>query len=138
MNLVEALLKADESKLNKLETGIFKSKKLAKVLGKKGTVDVEIQEIPAKRMNDIVSFQFTKKGEFDISKSFDAKALCAIEGVVNPNLKDESLRNHFGCATPKDLAIKLFGSELNALSDEITKLSGYGEDNEDEVDEIKN
>lgn len=137
MNLVESLLKADAKKVGQLETDIFKSKKLAKVLGKKGSVDVEIQEIPAKRMNDIISFQFSKKGEFDISKSFDAKALCAIEGVTNPNLKDENLLKHFGCATPKDLAIKLFGTELNSLSDAITKLSGYGDEDGDET-EIKN
>lgn len=137
MNLVEALLKADEAKVNHLETDIFKSKKLAKILGKKGAVDVEIREIPARRMNDIVASQLSKKGEFDMTKAFDAKALCAIEGVTNPNLKDEALIKHFGCATPKDLAIKLFGTELNQLSDAITKLSGYGEDN-GEVEEIKN
>lgn len=136
MNLVEALLKSDNKKVTELEKGVFKSKRLAKVLGEKGTVDVEIQEIPPKRMNDIVSYQLTKKGELDVSKMFDAKALCAIEGVINPNLKDDALIKHFGCATPKDLAMKLFGSELTALSDAITKLSGYND--ADEVDEIKN
>lgn len=137
MNLVEALLKADESKAGQLETGIYKSKKLARVLGKKGTVDVEIREIPARRMNDILATQFGKKGDFDITKSFDAKALCAVDGVTNPNLKDQQLLQHFNCSTPKDLAIKLFGPELSQLSDAITKLSGY-DDDDVSAEDIKN
>lgn len=132
-NLVDELLKADAKTADELATSTVASKRLAKILGKKGTVDVVIQEIPARRINDIVSFQFDKKGNFDVSKSFDAKALCCVEGVIEPSLKDEGLIKHFGCATPKDLAVKLFGAELTKISDAISILSGVDADTEDEV-----
>ena len=131
-NLVEELLKADAKKADELSTAKVKSKRLAKIL-RSDDVEITVREIPARRINDIVSMQFDRKGRFDISKSFDAKALCCVEGIVEPDIKDKNLAAHFGCATPKDLVIKLFGSEITAISDKITALSGVEADTEDEI-----
>lgn len=140
MNLVEQLLKADSKKADELETGVFKSHKLAKILGVEAeTVDVQIREIKSRRVNDIVSYQIDKKGNFDYSKSYDAKIMMCIEGVMDPDLKDKDLQKHFGVDNAKDLCEKLFGNEINALSDEISRISGVAEaDGEDTEDEVKN
>ena len=132
-NLVEQLLKADAKNADELATSTVESKRLGRILGREDAIEIKIQEIPARRINDIVSLQFDKKGKFDITKAFDAKALCCVEGVLEPSLKDEGLLKHFGCATPKDLAIKLFGSELTKISDAITVLSGVDTETEDDV-----
>ncbi len=132
-NLVEQLLKADIKKADELSTATVKSKRLAKILGSDSDVEITVREIPARRINDIVSMQFDRKGRFDITKSFDAKALCCVEGIVEPDVKDKNLAAHFNCATPKDLVIKLFGSEITAISDKITSLSGVEADTEEEI-----
>ena len=73
MNLVDELLRLDAKKADELKTGIFKSKRLAELIGSKNeTVDVTIREIKSRRLNDIISYQFNRKGGFDISKSYDA------------------------------------------------------------------
>ena len=140
MNLVEQLLKADSKKADELETGVFKSHKLAKILGVEAeTVDVQIREIKSRRVNDIVSYQIDKKGNFDYSKSYDAKIMMCIEGVMDPDLKDKDLQKHFGVDNAKDLCEKLFGNEITALSDEISRISGVAEaDGEDTEDKVKN
>ncbi|MSS63182.1 phage tail assembly chaperone [Velocimicrobium porci] len=136
MNLVEKLLQADVKKAEELEQKTIKSKRLAKILGESDPVEITIQEIPARRMNNLLGEQIDKKGNFDIDKAFDVKALTIVEGLVNPSLKDENMLKHFGCATPKELAIKLFGKEMNMISDEIYNLSS--EDNEEMEETIKN
>jgi len=68
MNLVDELLKIDSKKADELKKGVFKSKRLATLLGsKEETVDVTISEIPSRRINDIVGYQFNKNGSFDIT-----------------------------------------------------------------------
>ena len=129
MNLVDELLKADSKSISDLKKDIFRSERLGEIIGKE-FVDVEIQEIPTRRFNDIVSYQVTSNGNIDFSKSFDAKLMLIIEGVSNPDLKDKKLQEHFGVMTAKDLAEKLFAREVNALSDKITNLSGIEADDE--------
>lgn len=136
MNLVEKLLKVDAKKASELQTATMKSKRLARIMEETDAV-ITIKEVPARRMNDIMATQYNKKGRFDISAAFDAKALCVAESVLDPNLRDPNLIQHFGCQTPKDLAIKLFGSEISEISDEIARLSGIAEEEDDE-ETIKN
>ena len=137
MNLVEKLLKVDAGKVDERKEKNIKSKRLGQLMGLDEAVEVTIREIPAKRMNDIMAKMFNSKGAFDMSKSFDAKAIACAEAVINPDLKSKELQEHFKCATPKELAVKLFGNEITAISDEITILSGYQEVDETD-EEIKN
>ena len=118
MNLVDQLLKSDVKKIDELETGVFKSHRLAKLIGAESeTVDVIIQEVKSRRLNDIVSYQVDKKGNFDYAKSFDAKLMLAIEGCIDPDLRNKELQAYFKCANAKELAEKLFGSGINAEDD---------------------
>ena len=145
MNLVEQLLKADIKKADELETSVFKSKKLAKILGIKPskdgeepTVDVQIREVKSRRVNDIMSYQFNKKGDLDYGKTYDAKLMMCVEGVVEPNLRDKALQEHFEVGDARALCEKLFSHEITDLSDAISTLSGVRADGDDEEDEIKN
>ena len=138
MNLVDQLLKSDVKKIDELETGVFKSHRLAKLIGAESeTVDVAIQEVKSRRLNDIVSYQVDKKGNFDYAKSFDAKLMLAIEGCIDPDVRNKELQAYFKCANAKELAEKLFGSEINELSDAISVLSGINAEDDNE-EEIKN
>ena len=137
MNLVDKLLNVDAGKVNEKKEKNIKSKRLGELMGLEEGVEIAIREIPAKRFNDILAKQYNSKGNFDYTKSFDAKALACAEAIVNPDLKSKELQEHFACATPKDLVIKLFGAEINSISDEITRLSGYQEVEETD-EEIKN
>ncbi len=137
MNLVEELLKSDSKKADELKTERFLSEKLAYIMGKEKPVEITIREIPARRLNDLLAKQYTSKGNFDMTKSFDAKALAVAEGVINPDLKNEQVQQHFGCTTSKDLAVKLFGNEITAISDAIVMVSGY-KNIQDTDEEIKN
>lgn len=138
MNLVDQLLKADVKKADELETGIFHSKKLAKLIGSETPVDVQIREVKSRRLTDIVAYQVDKKGNMIYSKTYDAKLMMCLEGVVDPPLKDKTLQAHFECDDAKELCEKLFGNEVNDLSDEISKLSGVINDEEDSEEEVKN
>lgn len=148
MNLVDQLLKADIKKADELETKVFKSHKLAKVLGmtKEGaTVNVKIREIKSRRLNDIMAYQIDRKGNFDFTKSYDAKLMLCVEGIAEPDLRNKELQKHFECTSAKDLCEKLLGNEVNDISDEISLLSGMknksNEDGEEEKtleEEIKN
>lgn len=137
MNLVEKLLRVDAGKADEKKEKKIISKRLGELMGANEGVEITIREISAKRMNDIVSKMYNNKGNFDMSKSFDAKAIACAEAVVEPDLKNKDLQEHFKCGTPKDLAIKLFGNEITHISDEIAALSGYS-DVEDTDEEIKN
>lgn len=133
MTLVEELLNADAKNAGELKRDVFKSKKLAEVLKKDGKVDVKIQEIPSRRLNDISSFQYDSKGNMDYSKNFDAKLMACVEGIIDPNLRDKELQKHFGCKDARELCEKLFGFEINYISDAITALSDIDEDAEEEI-----
>lgn len=131
MNLVEELLKADSKIADDVEKKVIKSKRLGKILGLDKEVDIEIKEILPRKMKSIQSKMFTSKGNFDMEKAVDAQALCVVEGVINPDMKSKELREKFGCATPVDLALKLFRSEIEYISNEISALSGINADEED-------
>ena len=126
MNVVDRLLKADVKKAEELETGSFSSKRLAKILGEK-------EEVPSRRLNDIVSYQLKGNGSFDYSKNFDAKIMMCVEGIVSPNLRDAALQKHFECKSASELCEKLFGNEITDISDAISELSGISDNDEEEV-----
>lgn len=136
MNLVEKLLQTDAGKFEELQTKEITSKRLGKATGEKNAM-ITIKEIKPRRMNELLAMQFNSKGRFDMSRSFDAKAMVVAEGVVFPDLKDERLQKHFGCKTSKDLAVKLFGNEITGIADEIVALAGLG-NVESTDEEIKN
>jgi len=141
MNYVDALLRADASLVGEKDTAKYQSKKLGKLIGLNGPADIEIIELPTRRVNALVGRYFNKKGDYDYERSFDANCALVAEGVVDPSLKSKELQEHFGAATPANLAEKIFKAEISAIAMKIIKLSGINsdEDEEDEAEEtIKN
>lgn len=140
MNLVEQLLKADAKKAEELSTGTYKSHKLAKILGVDAeTVEVTFREVKSRRLNDIIAYQVDRKGNFDFARSFDAKLMMCVEGLIDPDLKNKDLQKHFEVDDARSLCEKLFGAEINEISDAISALSGIStEADEDLEEEIKN
>lgn len=133
MNLVDQLLKADAKKINDLNTSVYLSKKLAKVLGQDEPVEVTIREIPSRRLNEVIAYQLDKKGNVDFAKTYDTKLMVCLEGIVDPSMRNKELQEHFGAKTGTDLIEKLFGSEVNEISDAISALSGLTGNEEEEI-----
>lgn len=139
MNLVEKLLTIDNQKIKEKMTSTVEIERLTKLTGE--PFFVTIQEVSGERYQEISAMIIDRKGRPDFDKTHKANTLLVLEGVVEPNLKDEKLQKHFGAATPKDLAEVLFqGGAMSKLADGITKLSGFTEDDEEKETEkeIKN
>lgn len=133
MNLVEQLVQVDVDKAYELKRGVFKSERLKELLGLDAPVEVKIKELPQRKVQELLSMQYSSNGNHQMSKVFDSSLMCLVEGVQEPSLKDKELRDHFRAETPKKLAEVLFGCEVTKISDAIMTLSGYGEENEEEV-----
>ena len=133
MNLVEQLVQVDVDKAYELKRDIFKSERLKELLGLDVPVDVKIKELPQRKVQELLSMQYSSNGNHQMSKVFDSSLMCLVEGVEEPNLKDKELQEHFRAETPKRLAEVLFGREVTKISDAIMTLSGFGDDNEEEV-----
>lgn len=135
MNLVEKLLVVDKKEFDKIERKEIPSRQLSKLLG--ANAKVTIQAVEGDLFGGLSASGLDDKGEVDYGKAFSTNAKIAAAGIVDPNLKDEALLKHLGVATPADAAKKIFKGEINKISTEISKLSGF--DNEETTDkEVKN
>lgn len=131
MNLIEKLIRVDKCKATERETKTIKSDRLSKLLG--ADTEITIQELSGRKLNDLTQIIVDKNGKKDFSRMYDLNLLYCVEGVVEPDLRDSRLMEHFGAKTPKDLAAVLFDSEAGKIAGEIVALSGMGQKSEDEV-----
>lgn len=131
MNLIEKLLSVDKTKATEKAEKKIESKKLSKLVGE-GT-EITIRELSGKRYNTLQAMLYDKHGNRNMNATYDFNLMCCVHGVVDPCLTDKNLMEHFGATTPKDLAAILFGVESGNIATEIVKLSGLGEDAEEEV-----
>ena len=132
MTIAEELLKADAKKADELATGTYESKRLARILGKSGTVTIQIKEIPTKRLAEYLDGT-QKNGDYNFPKLLEASNKIVLAGVTEPSLKDKDLQEHFGCKLGIDLVEKLFGNEVIEISNAIQSLSGIADVDEDEI-----
>lgn len=135
MNLVEKLLAVDKGEFDKIEKKTIPSKQLSKYVGE--TAQVTIQAVDGDLFAPLSATGLDENGEVDYGRAFSTNAKIAAAGIVEPDLKNEKLLRHLGVATPADAAKKIFKGEINHISAEITKLSGF--ENEETTDkEVKN
>lgn len=135
MSLTEKLLALDAVRYKEPQTADIEIKRLSELVGEPFLVHVK--EVDSDRMQEIQAMMFDKKGRYDISQARTVNKLICLEGVIEPNLRDEKLQKHFEAATPKELVDILFkGIELTTISDKIAEISGFVEAEEEE--EIKN
>lgn len=131
MNLIEKLLSVDKEKATEKEEKKIVSKRLSKLVGE-GT-EITIKELSGKRYNSLQAMMYDKKGNRNMNAVYDFNLMCCVYGITDPCMTDKNLMEHFGAATPKDLAAILFGMESGSIATEIINLSGLGEDAEEEV-----
>lgn len=136
-NLVDRLMKADKAKLEEMRTGVFKSQKLADIIGETEPVEIKIHELKGRRMNALQSEQIKNNGEVDFGKVYDTQLRICVEGISEPNLKDKELQQHLGCSLATELCEKIFNSEVSLIADEISNLGIKINDKKTE-NEIKN
>ena len=131
MNLVDKLMAVEPSKIDEKAEIKINSPKLRRLLGSSEPVEITLREGDASRIMDLSLMAKSNKTGDGMMK---AMALIACECIVEPDLKSHELQQHFHCANPKDLAIKLFDMELSDITDKAIKLTGL----EDTEEEIKN
>ena len=137
MSLLDALMRMDKGAFTHEETAEMKSRNLSKVLGEDAIV--KVKGLDSEQYMELTALAIDKKGNTNYGKSYDSMALIIVEGMVEPNLKDAKLQEHFGAATPKELAKMFFkGTELPEIAGKIGELSGFGANAEDQEEEIKN
>lgn len=135
MSLTEKLLALDAAKYKEKQTAEIEIKRLSVIVGE--PFIVKVKEVDSDRMQEIQAMLFDKKGRYDATQVRKVNKLAVLEGIVEPDIKDEKLQKHFGAATPKDLIDTLFkGVELTTIADKIAEISGFIEPEEEE--EIKN
>ena len=138
MSLIDKLLQLDANKVIEKPTKGFEIKRLSKLLGEK--VIFKCQAIDGETYADIQrsSIDISKKGSIKDMQIFNMQVMTCVEGIIEPNLKDKRLLEHYGVPTPKELVKRmLLPGEIADLYNTINELSGYERDDEDE-DDIKN
>lgn len=135
MNLVEKLKAIDQKKIDAIQTKELYSKQLSKLFG--DVTFIRIQAIDGELFSSLSGTGLDKNGDVDYNRVFSANAKIVAEGVIEPNLKDESLLKHLGVASPAEAAKKIFHGEINTISVEITELSGFLSEQETEK-QVKN
>ena len=124
MNLIEKLIRVDKETVEKKETKKIRSARLTKLLGEE--TEITIQEVSGRKHNDIMQMMFDEKGKRNISAAYDTNLMFCVNGIVEPDLKDPALLEHFNAATPKDLAAILFQAEAGTIADEINNTGRTG------------
>ncbi len=138
MSLVDKLLQLDADRVTEKPTAEFEIERLSKLLGEK--VVFKCQALDGETYADIQrkAIDISKKGNIRDLKLFEMQIMTCVEGVVEPNLKDKRLLDHYGASTPKELIKKmLLPGEIADLHNIINELSGYERD-DDEEEELKN
>lgn len=135
MNLVERLLAVDRKEFDRIERKEIPSRQLSKLLGT--DAKVTIQAVDGDLFGGLTASGLDESGEVDYGRAFSTNAKITAAGIVDPDLKNEELLKYLGVATPADAAKKVFKGEINKISMEIAKLSGFN-DEETTDKEIKN
>jgi len=137
LNTVDILLSLDRGSL-KRPVKEYSVRSLS--VAAKQTVSFKYKGLDSEQFNYIQdnSISYDKKGRVvNIDKTLMAK-FGVIEGVVEPNLKDKNLRDHYKCATVLELLdVLMLPGEILDLFDKISNETGLG-DNKDAIEEVKN
>ena len=134
---IDMLMRLDREKVAEVPVKDIKANRLSQLMGQ--DVTVEIKALAGDIYMDLLATATNKKGNVDVSKTYRAQALIVVEAMQSPSLKDKELQVHFGAASPIDLAKTLFpGGELTRIFQEVADLSGFGDDEDEDLEEIKN
>lgn len=136
-NIIEKLMKVDAGAIDQREVRTFASHRLARILGEKKPVELEIEELPYRQVSEIMTSTVKNDGTLDFNRKVDAELRLVLAAVKNIDFKNKDLQKKFGCATPKDLAEKLLEGETPQIAQVVLTMAGYT-DEEEEIEEVKN
>lgn len=118
MNTLELLLNMDPQSLPEKEVAV---RRLSKACGQ--PVVFRLRGLPYSQVAEI------------LERKKDTALHILLAGVVSPNLKDRALRDKYAAETPHELVKKLLlPGEIEDLSREIERLSGYRMNTLEEVE----
>lgn len=132
MSLTSKLLQLDAKKVATKPTKQFEIERLSRLA--KEPIVFTCQALDGEVWNDIQrkSIDISKKGNLKDVRVFEMHLMTCVEGIIDPDLKDKKLLEHYGVATPKDLLKKiLLPGEIADLNNVISELSGYETDDDD-------
>jgi hypothetical protein len=123
MDTLELLLKSDRPNMPEKE---IKLKRLSKECG--GNI---IFKLKALSYNRVAEIKNTHAGG-------DMEVHIILAGVVSPDLKSEALKKKYNAETPAEIIkVMLLPGEIEDISREIEKLSGYRTTTLETVEEVK-
>lgn len=135
-SLLDDLLALDKGDLTAVKEMTVKAENLSRVMGH--DVYVKVHSLSGNTYTSITRKSYDKDGNLDIEKSYDVNALVVCSGLSKSSidLKNQALQEHFGAASPKDLAKIIFrGTELVHIANIIGYLSGFVDAETAEIDD---
>lgn len=120
MDLLQKLLQIDKNDVRNKKKGTYKSGNMQELVG---DPMIEIQEIDAERLTELQTLPLNENGTYDYTLSFAANSMTVAEGVVNPDLTNKELQDHFGAQNAAELAKILFKTEIADIAVKIAELS---------------
>lgn len=122
MDILELLLSKE---IPKLPEKVIKHKRLTKECGQ--DVTFKLRALPYEKSYDIIKLH-----------AEDTEAYILLDGIIEPNLRNDELMRKYGAVTPIELIKKLFlHGEIMGISKEIEKLSGFLINTYETVNEVK-
>lgn len=103
----------------------------------------KIKSISGEEMQEITDAASTYQGtglkRVKITDEIKLSALLIVKGCVNPNFANKELLEKYGAVSAEEVVLKaLRAGEIAKLGEEIMKLSGFDEDDDEVINEIKN
>lgn len=131
MSVVNSLLKIDAGKLS-LPQKEVNIKRLSESAGE--PVVFVLSGVGAEKLEEIREMNTTITGDNVQINSQELRLAVISEGVIEPDLKDKKLQEHYGVKTTYDLIKKLLlAGERETIYSIIQDLSGYDEHAVEEV-----
>ena len=139
MSLFDKLMAVDDSVIKEEQTKEVHSDRLSALLGV--DTSVTIKKLPFRQVKKIIASSMKDNGRVDPDRDVDAQCHLIRLAVKDIPWGDEDLQKKFGASDPKDLAEKMFDSDIGVISDEILTFAGYlkAEEEAEEIEEtVKN
>ena len=133
MNTFDKLLKADKNKADELPTAVFKSKRLAFIVGEDEPVDVTYRALTTREIQYFNEYMTDNNGEVNQHRMIDGNVMICAKAIQDPNVNDQALVDHFEAKSVNDLCEKLFQMEAATIASKVMELSGAKDDAEDEI-----
>ena len=122
MDILELLLSKE---ITKLPEKVIKHKRLTMECGQ--DVTFKLRALPYEKSSEIMKLH-----------QEDAEVYIVLDGVIEPNLRNDELMKKYGVITPAELIKKLFlHGEIVDISREIERLSGFRINTIETINEIK-